>query len=52
MSVSEADSPRVPDGFFEHCQREEITVLGICYGMQLIVNTLGGNFFCCKVAGV
>jgi len=36
-SVHVEGSPRVPDDFFDYCQQEGIPVLGICYGMQLIV---------------
>ena len=35
-------APRVPAGFFEYCQSKHIPVLGICYGMQLMVQQLGG----------
>lgn len=35
-------APRVPAGFFEYCQSKQIPVLGICYGMQLMVQQLGG----------
>jgi len=35
-------APRVPAGFFEYCQSNQIPVLGICYGMQLMVQQLGG----------
>ena len=30
-------------GFFEFCAKNSIAVLGICYGMQLIVKQLGGT---------
>lgn len=33
-SVHVEGAPRVPEGFFEYCQENEIPVLGICYGMQ------------------
>lgn len=42
-SVHVEGSPRVPAGFFEYCADNKIPVLGICYGMQLIVQTLGGE---------
>ncbi|GAB4817296.1 hypothetical protein N2152v2_004342 [Parachlorella kessleri] len=42
-SVHVEGSPRVPEGFFEYCQENSIPVLGICYGMQLIVHQLGGE---------
>ncbi|GJP68825.1 hypothetical protein CLOP_g25479 [Closterium sp. NIES-67] len=42
-SVHEEGSPTVPEGFFDYVIKGNITVLGICYGMQLIVQTLGGD---------
>lgn len=42
-SVHVEGSPRVPEDFFEYCRQEDIPVLGICYGMQLIVQMLGGT---------
>ena len=33
-SVHVEGAPRVPEGFFEYCQENDIPVLGICYGMQ------------------
>ena len=34
-SVHLEGAPRVPDGFFDYCTANKITVLGICYGMQV-----------------
>jgi GMP synthase (glutamine-hydrolysing) len=38
-SVYEGDAPRIPPGLLEM----GVPVLGICYGMQLIADTLGGE---------
>ncbi|BBM99988.1 GMP synthase (glutamine-hydrolysing) [Marchantia polymorpha subsp. ruderalis] len=42
-SVHEEGAPSVPDGFFEYARENKIAVLGICYGLQLIVKVLGGE---------
>ena len=42
-SVHVEGAPTVPEGFFDHCQAHSIPVLGICYGMQLLVQRLGGQ---------
>jgi len=42
-SVHEAGSPTVPPGFFEWAAAAKVPVLGICYGMQLLVQCLGGE---------
>ena len=42
-SVHVEGAPSVPDTFFDHCQAKGIPVLGICYGMQLIVQLMGGE---------
>jgi GMP synthase (glutamine-hydrolysing) len=38
-SVTEATSPRVPDGVFEH----GVPILGVCYGEQAMCAQLGGG---------
>jgi GMP synthase (glutamine-hydrolysing) len=42
-SVHVEGSPKVPAGFFDYCQQNSIPVLGVCYGMQMIVQLLGGQ---------
>jgi anthranilate/para-aminobenzoate synthase component II len=42
-SVHEAGSPTVPPGFFEWAAAAKVPLLGICYGMQLLVQCLGGE---------
>eukprot|EP00216_Chloropicon_sp_CCMP2111_P000759 CAMPEP_0198243256 /NCGR_PEP_ID=MMETSP1446-20131203/26061_1 /TAXON_ID=1461542 ORGANISM="Unidentified sp, Strain CCMP2111" /NCGR_SAMPLE_ID=MMETSP1446 /ASSEMBLY_ACC=CAM_ASM_001112 /LENGTH=553 /DNA_ID=CAMNT_0043927029 /DNA_START=90 /DNA_END=1751 /DNA_ORIENTATION=- len=42
-SVHVPGSPRAPDGLFDHCRQHHIPVLGICYGMQLMIDSLGGT---------
>ncbi|KAJ6393670.1 hypothetical protein OIU77_022995 [Salix suchowensis] len=41
-SVHSVNSPTFPSGFVEWAQKGGIFVLGICYGLQLIVQRLGG----------
>lgn len=41
--MHEEGSPSVPEGFFEWCKEHSIPVLGVCYGMQLICQKLGGE---------
>ncbi|KAL6986260.1 GMP synthase (glutamine-hydrolyzing) [Sarracenia purpurea var. burkii] len=42
-SVHAPDSPCFPDGFIEYVEANGVFVLGICYGLQLIVQSLGGE---------
>ncbi|XP_030538084.2 GMP synthase [glutamine-hydrolyzing] [Rhodamnia argentea] len=42
-SVHTADSPSFPEGFAEWAESNGVHVLGICYGLQLIVQRLGGE---------
>ena len=41
-SVYEENSPKLEDSFYEHVKTEKIPVLGICYGLHLIIHQLGG----------
>ncbi|KAK8480349.1 hypothetical protein V6N13_041064 [Hibiscus sabdariffa] len=42
-SVHSDDSPSFPDGFVDWALSNGVFVLGICYGLQLIVQRLGGE---------
>jgi len=42
-SVHADGAPAVPPGFFEWAGEAGVPVLGICYGMQLLVHALGGK---------
>ena len=42
-SVHVEGAPSVPEEFFEYVAEKKIPVLGICYGMQLLVQRLGGK---------
>lgn len=42
-SVYGENSPQLPDAFFQYMQKEKIPLLGICYGLQLIIHQLGGE---------
>jgi GMP synthase (glutamine-hydrolysing) len=42
-SVYEAQSPKLSMDFFEYFIEEKIPLLGICYGLHLIVHQLGGE---------
>ncbi|KAJ4773686.1 GMP synthase [glutamine-hydrolyzing] [Rhynchospora pubera] len=41
-SVHLPSAPSFPDGFLSYVQENGVHVLGICYGMQLLVQKLGG----------
>ena len=43
-SVHTASAPQLPEGFYEYVQQEKIPVLGVCYGMQLLVH-VSRSFF-------
>lgn len=49
-SVHLEGAPRVPDGFFEFCKAKSIPVLGICYGMQVIICTSSNTLVQCMHA--
>ncbi|MBI3534183.1 MAG: glutamine-hydrolyzing GMP synthase [Deltaproteobacteria bacterium] len=42
-SVYEKHAPKLVPGFFEYQSKNKIPLLGICYGMQLLMHALGGN---------
>ncbi|XP_058732021.1 uncharacterized protein LOC131603640 [Vicia villosa] len=42
-SVHTLNSPSFPDGFLQWAQANSVPVLGICYGLQLLVHRLGGE---------
>jgi GMP synthase (glutamine-hydrolysing) len=42
-SVYERDAPRLPAGLIEYASAQRLPILGICYGMQLLVQALGGE---------
>ncbi|XP_059659144.1 uncharacterized protein LOC132305524 [Cornus florida] len=42
-SVHAPNAPTFPDGFIEYVESNGVFVLGICYGLQLIVQSLGGE---------
>lgn len=42
-SVYDPGAPTLPAGFWEYQAKANLSVLGICYGMQLMVHELGGK---------
>ncbi|XP_024539427.1 uncharacterized protein LOC9658975 [Selaginella moellendorffii] len=42
-SVYEPGAPSVPPGFFDYVRDRGVPVVGICYGLQLIVAQMGGS---------
>ncbi|KAL8150427.1 hypothetical protein V2J09_020235 [Rumex salicifolius] len=42
-SVHTPGAPSFPDGFVDYVQKNNVYVLGVCYGLQLIVQKLGGE---------
>ena len=42
-SVYDLGAPRLPAGFLDYQKEQQIPVLGICYGMQLLAQNLGGE---------
>ena len=42
-SVYEKNSPQLPEGFLDFVKEHNIPVLGICYGLHLIIHEIGGK---------
>ena len=45
-SVEAAGAPAAPFGLWEWARSARVPLLGVCYGMQLMVNELGGSVRC------
>ena len=51
-SVYDAGAPQLPEGFFDLQARSHFSVLGICYGMQLVARSLGGEVKKAKITRI
>ena len=50
-SVAAAGAPTAPFGLWEWARSARVPLLGVCYGMQLMVNELGGSVRCGHAEG-
>lgn len=42
-SVYDVGAPQLPDGLLEYREKKSLALLGVCYGMQLLVQAYGGE---------
>ena len=47
-SVEATGAPAAPFGLWEWARSARVPLLGVCYGMQLMVNELGGSVRCIR----